>query len=96
MILQTTDKSQNINNNNISENLQNFQPKPDFVEKNLLIPIITEQMETIALLFSEMKEEYINNYKIQKEKHAQEYKKDFESTMKDYYRRTFKIIKVLT
>ena len=76
-------------NGNIVENTKNFQLKPDFIEKNILIPTITEQVKFISLLFNKMKN-ICTQLQNEGEKYAQDYTKNFESILTIYHQKNFK------
>ena len=80
-------KDENKNSN--LEALENFQLKPDFFEKNILIPVITRQTETISFLFDEI-DKIHNQLQNEESEYTQQYVKDFDSMMGKYYLNTFK------
>lgn len=75
-------KKKNIDNTNVIENIKDFEPQSDFIEKNILIPVITEQVETISTLFNKMREIY-NQLQNQNSEESQRYIKDFEWSIKN-------------
>ncbi len=76
------------NNTNCIEKVKNHQMKPSFIEEEILIPQIVNQIETISLLFEEMKERHL---KLQDENtdDAQDFKKDLIEMLRVYNQTKF-------
>ncbi len=72
------------------ENIKGFKLKSDFVEKNIVIPVIIEQIKTISFLFVKMEEIY-NQIQNEQSEYAQRYVRDFNSMMVEYYISKFRI-----
>ena len=76
--------------NSAIESVKNFKPKSDFIEKNILIPVINQQIEAISSLFDKMKE-ICSKLQNENSKESQQYIKNFESSIHDYYIKKFGI-----
>lgn len=68
-------RKEDRNEKNPIWNEKNHQIKPSFIEKNIIIPNIINQMNAISLLFKEMGKIY-NQLKDENNEYAQEFKKD--------------------
>ena len=73
---------------NMTDKLQNFQMKSDFIEKNIFIPTINQQIDAISELFNKIEEIY-NELQNENSEYALRYVRDFDSMMIDYYRKEF-------
>ena len=80
-----------ISKNTIIGSVQDFQPKPDFFEHSILIPVITGHIKTISCLFKKMKQMY-DLLQNKDTPEAQQYIKNFDQLMTDYYMKKFKNI----
>ncbi len=83
-------KKKRISNNNFHGSVKDFKIKSDFVEKNIVIPVITRQIETISSLFKDIEGIY-NKIQDGTSAYAQRYVRDFNSMMTKYYISQFKI-----
>ena len=71
------------NKQQIIEKVKKHQMKPSFIENNIVIPNMINRMNTIALLFKEMKEIY-NQLQNKNSEFSQEFIKNLETMMIDY------------
>ena len=81
-------RKKNSNKEQIIKKVKNYQIKPSFIEKNIIIPNIINQMNTISLLFKEMEEIY-NQLQDESNEYAQDFKKDLTEMVITYNKTKF-------
>ena len=73
---------------NITDKIKTFQITPDFIEKSIFIPTINQQIDAISELFKQIEKIY-NELQNVNSRLGQQYVKDFDSMMINYYEKTF-------